>query len=186
MFRTLLLLLHHLLIRQKKGEPNKIGWGENQELSFRSLKGKLDTSPILHLPDLSRQMILRTDASDVAMGAVLLQEFDGVKFPISYISKKFKDAEKNYSVMERECLAVVWAVQKFEAYLYGREFIIETNHQPLLCLRKSKVANQRVMRWALSLQPYRYRIQAIKGSDCVGADYMSRVSADTGGSGETS
>ena len=109
---------------------------------------------------------------------------DGVKFPIVYISKKFKD--KNDSDMEKECLAVVMAVQKFEAYLYGREFIIETDHQPLLCLRKSKVANQRVMRWALSLQPYRYRIQAIKGSDCVGADYMSRVSADTGGSGETS
>ena len=80
---------------------------------------------------------------------------DGEKFPIMYISNKFK--EKNYSDLQRECLAVVWAVQKFEAYLYGREFIIETDHQPLLCLRKSKVANQRVMRWALSLQPYRYR-----------------------------
>ena len=171
--------------KTKKGEPNKIGWGENQELAFRSLKSKLGNAPILRLPDLSKQMIVRTDASDVAMGAVLLQEFEGVKFPIAYISKKFTDPQKNYCVMERECLAVIWAVQKFEVYLYGREFILETDHQPLLCLRKSKVANQRVMRWALSLQPYRYRIQAIKGNDCVGADYMSRAPVDTGGSGET-
>ena len=72
-------------------------------------------------------------------------------------------------------LAIVWAVSKFEAYLYGREFTIETNHQPLLCMKKSRVANGRIMRWALSLQPYRYQMKAIKGSDCVGADYMSRI-----------
>jgi hypothetical protein len=166
--------------KTKKGEPNKIGWSENQEIAFRTLKSKLGKSPILHLPELSRQMILRTDASDVATGAVLLQEFDGVKFPIAYMSKKLNDAQRNYSVMERECLAVILAIRKFEAYLYGREFIIETDHQPLLCVKKSRVANGRVMRWALALQPYRYCIQAIKGADCVGADYMSRITEDAG------
>ena len=76
--------------------------------------------------------------------------------------------------MERECLAVIWAVQKFEPYLYGREFILETDHQPLRCIQKSNVVNHRIMRWALALQPYRYRVVSIKGSDNVGADYMSR------------
>ena len=87
----------------KKGEPNKVVWGESQELDFKTLKGKLGSSPILHLPDLSRRMVLRTDASNVAIGAVLLQEYDGEKFPVAYISKKLNSAQKNYSTMEREC-----------------------------------------------------------------------------------
>ena len=94
----------------KKDEPNKIVWGESQELAFKTLKGKLGSSSILHLPDLSRSMVLRIDASNVAIGAVFLQEFDGEKFPVAYISKKLNSAQKNYSTMERECLALVWAV----------------------------------------------------------------------------
>lgn len=158
----------------KKGEPNKLRWEEAQEKSFQSLKRKLSDSPILHLPDLGKQFILRTDASDVGMAAVLLQENNGVKFPVAYASKKFSVAQKNYSVIERECYAIVWAVQKFESYLYGTEFVIETDHQPLKCIQRSKVANGRIMRWALVLQPYRYRIQVIKGRDNIGADFLSR------------
>ena len=123
-----------------------------------------------------RQFILRTDASDVAIGAVLFQEFEGVKFPLAYLSKKLNKAQKGYAIMEKECLAVVWAIRKLELYLYGRDFVLETDHQPLLCVKRSKVANGRIMRWALSLQPYHYRIEAIKGSDNIGADYMSRIS----------
>ncbi|PIK43252.1 hypothetical protein BSL78_19890 [Apostichopus japonicus] len=158
----------------KKGEPNVIRWGESQEQAFQTLKSKLASSPILQLPDLHREFTLRTDASDTGVGAILLQEFAGEKFPVAYASKKLNKSQMRYSVMERECLAVVWAVLKFEPYLYGKEFVIETDHQPLTCIRKSKVANGRIMRWALALQPYRYRIQVIKGADNVGADYLSR------------
>ncbi len=163
--------------KTKKGLPNKIEWGESQEKAFQTLKGKLMQSPILHLPVLRKQFILRTDASDTGVGAVLMQEFEGEKFPIAFASKKLSECQKAYSVMERECLAVIWAVKKFEPYLYGREFILETDHQPLSCIQKSVVANGRIMRWALALQPYRYRIMAIKGADNVGADYMSRCIA---------
>ncbi|KAJ8022389.1 hypothetical protein HOLleu_37270 [Holothuria leucospilota] len=158
----------------KKGEPNVIVWDSSKENSFRALKARLTQSPILRLPDNSKQFILRTDASDEGIGAVLLQEFSGTKFPIAYASKKLSNCQKNYSTMEKECLAIVWAIQKFQTYLYGKEFIIETDHQPLACIRKSKVANGRIMRWALTLQPYRFRIQIIKGGDNVGADYLSR------------
>ena len=154
--------------------PNKIEWEESQDLSFQTLKSKLSNAPILHLPDLNKQFILRTDASDTGVGAVLLQEHDGEVFPVAFASKKLTKGQRSYSVMERECLAVIWAVQKFEPYLYGREFILETDHQPLRCIQKSKVVNHRIMRWALALQPYRYRVVSIKGSDNVGADYMSR------------
>ncbi len=158
----------------KKHLPNKIEWGESQELAFRALKNKLSSSPILRLPVLCKQFILRTDASDTGVGAVLLQDFHGEKFPIAYASKKLSKCQRKYSVIERECLAVIWAIHKFEPYLYGREFLLETDHQPLSCIKRSKVANGRIMRWALALQPFRFRVVAIKGSENVGADYMSR------------
>ena len=158
----------------KKGEPNVLRWNDSLEQSFQTLKGKLATSPILQLPDLNKNFTLRTDASDAGVGAVLLQEVAGEMFPVAYASKKLNKAQRRYSVIERECLAVVWGVLKFEPYLYGKEFVIETDHQPLTCIRKSKVANGRIMRWALALQPYRYRLKVIKGVDNVGADYLSR------------
>lgn len=126
------------------------------------------------MPDLSCQFILRTDASETGQGAVHLQEHDGVKFPVAYASKKLTKCQKGYAVIERECLAVIWAVQKFAPFLYGREFILEKDHQPLCCITKPNVANGRILRWALALQPYRFRFAATKGSDNVGADYMSR------------
>ncbi|XP_077868511.1 uncharacterized protein LOC144359184 [Saccoglossus kowalevskii] len=107
------------------------------------------------LPDLNKEFTLRTDASDTGVGAVLLQKIGGEMFPIAYARKKLNGCQTRYSVMERECLAMVWAVQKFQSYLYGKEFVVQTDHQPLTCLRKSKVANGRIMRWALALQPFR-------------------------------
>ena len=76
--------------------------------------------------------------------------------------------------MEKECLAIVWSIGKFQRYLYGKPFLLETDHQPLVYLSKAKVSNARLMRWALSMQPYRFRIVAIKGSDNIG-DCLSRL-----------
>ena len=95
-------------------------------------------------------------------------------FPVAYFSKKLLPREQNYSVIERECLAVVWAVDKCKMYLYGKEFVLQTDHQSLAYLDKAKFSNQRVMRWALALQPYRYQIQYIRGEENVGADFLSR------------
>ncbi|XP_062599575.1 uncharacterized protein LOC134261133 [Saccostrea cucullata] len=165
----------------KKGSPNKIIWNQPQEKSFQSLKAMLLKSPILKLPDLSKQFILQTDASDRGIGAVLMQfdEHSGLKLPVAYASRKLKDSESKYSTIEKECLAIVWAVQKFHLYLYGREFLIETDHQSLMYLNKAKVINARIMRWALGLQSYRYRVIAIRGKDNQGADYLSRQSRST-------
>lgn len=159
----------------RKFSPNKIQWTESQEISFQNLKKALTSSPILKLPNLSKVFILQTDASDRGLGAVLLQEDSDQKQPISYISRKLNKAEENYSTIERECLAIVWAIQKFHKYLYGREFILETDHQPLLYLNSSKLLNSRLMRWSLALQPYRFRIVSIRGRENVGADFLSRL-----------
>ena len=159
----------------KKGQPNKVSWEQPQEKAFVTLKRELASEPILHLPDSAEPFVLRTDASDVGIGAVLMQDHDGKLFPVSYASRKLSPRECKYSTIERECLAIVWAIQKFRVYLYGREFVLQTDHQPLIYLNRAKFLNDRIMRWAMFLQSYAMRIESIKGSENVGADYLSRV-----------
>jgi len=157
------------------GTPNAIPWGEDQEKAFRELKDRLCSEPVLRLPDMDKSFVLRTVASDIGLGAVLLQEHTDGTFLVAYISRRLSRAEVNYSVVERECLAVVWAVKKFYSYLYGQAFVLQTDHRSLTFMDKAKMTNARVMRWALSLQPFRYRVESIKGTDNVGADYLSRA-----------
>ncbi len=76
-------------------------------------------------------------------------------------------------MVERECLVIVWAMRKFYQFLYGREFILETDHQPLTYLKSAKIINGRLMRWALYLQEFKISIRYLKGSENVGADYLS-------------
>jgi hypothetical protein len=104
----------------KKGQPNNINWGEPQDKAYNTLKQMLVRKPILKLPDLRKPFILRTDASDYGVGAVLMQEHDGQLFPVSYASKKLSERERSYATVEKECMAVVWAVKKFMVYLYGK------------------------------------------------------------------
>ena len=134
----------------KNREPNQVGWGESEEQAFHTLKTKLNRFPILRLPDLTKKFVLRTDASDTGLGAVLLQEHGNEKFPVSYASRKLLKREKAYSVIEKECLAIIWAVQKFEPYLYGNEFDLETDHQSLVYMQRTKVANNQASNLTLA------------------------------------
>ena len=162
----------------KKNQSNTVKWGHDEEVAYRQLKEAVTKDPILKVPNFTKPFILQTDASDVAAGAALLQSHDGVRFPVAYASRKFSGAQRSYSVIEKECLALVWALQKFQTYLYGVEFVVETDHQPLAYINSAKMANSRIMRWALLLQNYRFTIHAIRGQDNVIADYMSRVVED--------
>ena len=159
----------------KKGKPNMIEWGPAQEKAYATLKQLLASKPILKLPEFDKTFILRTDASQEGVGAILLQKSDSELFPIAYASKKLASREKSYCTMERECLAIVWAVKRFMMYLYGKEFILQTDHQPLIYLHRAKFDNDRIMRWAMYLQNFKIRIEAIKGTLNVGADYLSRA-----------
>ncbi|XP_069973556.1 uncharacterized protein [Penaeus vannamei] len=158
----------------KKHSNNKLQWSDDKIESFNKLKLSLVSKPILCLPDESKTFYLRSDASDLGLGAVLLQDVDGVKMAIAYASRKLLDREKNYATIEKECLSIVWAIHKFKLYLYGKEFIIQTDQRPLVYLRNMKNTNGRLMRWALALQCYTYSIDYIKGSENVGADVLSR------------
>ena len=158
----------------KNRAPNNVVWGMEQERAFKEVKKILSSEPILKLPDLNREIILSTDASNQSLGACMMQEYEGMKHPVMYASKKMLPREQNYSVGDREALAIVWAVNKFYRYLYGQHFILESDHRPLEYLQTSHSKNPRIMRWSLSLQPYRYTVKYIKGSDNVVADYLSR------------
>ena len=96
----------------RKGKPNVVIWDAAEESAFNALKCSLTCAPILKLPDTSKPFVLRCDASNIGIGAVLLQYHDGELFPVSYASKKLSDTEKRYSTIERECSAIVWAIKK--------------------------------------------------------------------------
>jgi len=115
----------------KKGSPNQLVWGDAQENAFRTLRNYVSNPPVLALPDVTKPFILQTDASCEGIGAILLQETDDIRHPVAFASKKLLPRERNYSTIEREALAIVWAVQKFQNYLYGQHFTLETDHCPL-------------------------------------------------------
>ncbi|GFO09163.1 retrovirus-related pol polyprotein from transposon 297 [Plakobranchus ocellatus] len=147
---------------------------EAQLRAFPNLKAALTSQQVLKLPDFRKPFILSTDASDTGLGAMLKQEHDGQTFPVTYLSRKLFPRERKYSVVERECLALVWAVKSLNSYLWGREFVIETDHVPLLYLNKVKSENGRLMRWALLLSQYRFQLRSVKGRDNHGPDFLSR------------
>ncbi len=112
-------------------------WGEEQESLFRALIEALATSPCLVHPDFDKPFILFTNASDVAIGAILAQHDENkVDHPIAYYSKTLSKAERNYSVTERECLAVLLAIKHFCPFLDGTHFTVVTNHSSLKWLQQ--------------------------------------------------
>lgn len=158
----------------RKGVSEPLPWNEAVQANFHQLKVALTTEPILKLPDVNLPFVLRTDASDRGLGAVLLQYGNDVPFPVAYASRKLQDRERRYSTVERECLAIIFGIQRFEYYLLGKEFVLEVDHKPLVYMNTKRSGNNRLVRWSLSLQPFRFRIVHIAGKDNIGADALSR------------
>ena len=159
----------------KKGKPEQVHWNTQCDEAFQTLKRKLSESPVLRMPDFSRPFVVQTDASEVGIGAVLAQTDEkGYEHPIAFASRKLKPREQKYAVIEKECLAIVWALGFFYPYLYGQHFVVETDHQPLKWLQQMKNKNQRLTRWALSLQPFKCDIRHRAGAEHKNADGLSR------------
>ncbi|XP_056622843.1 retrovirus-related Pol polyprotein from transposon 17.6 [Triplophysa dalaica] len=170
----------------KKGQPDKVKWNPETEQAFQTLKEALPSSPILHAPDFGCPFILQTDASDTGLGAVLSQLKDGIEHPVVYISRKLTPAETRYATVEREALAIKWAVLELRYYLLGRSFTLVTDHAPLQWMSKAKDTNARITRWFLTLQDYHFTVKHRAGSSHGNADGLSRMwSGGTSRSGDT-
>ena len=163
--------LNDLLIQNRTFE-----WTEECQESFDILRNALISAPILAYPDFNKPFLLMTDASATGLGVVLSQQSeDKQEKVIAYASRVLQPAERNYSVTERECLAVVWAVQHFRPYLYGQPFDIITDHSALQSILKTQRPNGRVARWIMTLQEFNYNILYRKGSQNGNADALSRM-----------
>ncbi|XP_025999364.1 uncharacterized protein K02A2.6-like [Astatotilapia calliptera] len=173
---TLLAPLHKLL---RKGEP--WCWGPAQEKVFGKSKELLQSSSVLVHYDEQKDLILSCDASPYGVGAVLAHRMpDGQEKPIGFASRTLNAAEKNYSQLDKEGLAVIFGVQYFHKYLYGRKFMIITDHKPLISLFHElkavpQMASQRIMRWAVLLRAYEYVIKYREGKNNSNADGLSRL-----------
>lgn len=152
-------------------------WDDECQRAFVSAKSVLCSAPVLAAPNFSRPFKLEVDASATGAGAVLLQDGEGdVRHPVSYFSAKFKPHQLNYSTIEKETLALLLALQHFEVYVGSSSspVIVYTDHNPLVFLAQMYNHNQRLMRWALLIQPYNLEIRHKKGVDNVVADALSR------------
>ena len=158
----------------KKGVREPLQWSPEEKGSFENIRNYFSRELILRLPDINKPFCLRTDASSIGLGAVLLQYHDDIPHPVSFSSQKLLPREQNYSTIERECLAIVWGINKYRYYLYGRPFLLETDHQPLKYIDSMKNQNKRILRWALSLQPYKFQVTYIPGTLNHFPDLLSR------------
>ncbi|XP_011863867.1 PREDICTED: uncharacterized protein LOC105559856, partial [Vollenhovia emeryi] len=149
-------------------------WGNKEQESFDTLRNALCQEPILQYPDFTKPFLLTTDASGTAIGAILSQGKIGKDQPISYASRVLNDAERNYSTIEKELLAIVYAVQHFRPYLYGKKFTLVTDHKPLTWLHKLKDPTSRLARWRIKLAEYDYEIIYKPGKINANADALSR------------
>ncbi|CAK9834602.1 Retrovirus-related Pol polyprotein from transposon 17.6, partial [Anthophora retusa] len=156
------------------GKGIRFNWTQEQQKSFEQLRNELCTQPILQYPDFNRPFIITTDASDFAVGAVLSQGEIGRDLPIAYASRSLNKAERNYSATEKECLAMVYAVQYFRPYVFGRKFTLVTDHRPLVWLHSVKDPTSRLVKWKLKLLEYEYDVKHKPGKINMNADALSR------------
>lgn len=157
----------------KKGK--KFEWTESAENALKSIKNILVSEPVLANADYSKPFIIQTDASDLGMGGVLVQGEGADERVVAYTSAKFSSTQRNYQTTERECLAIITAIEKFRPYIDGVKFTVVTDHASLQWLRNVKDPTGRLCRWSLRLQPYDFDIVHRKGSQMVVADAFSRA-----------
>lgn len=138
------------------------------------MKETLTTVPVLSYPDSEKPFIFDTDTSNESIRVVLSQEFACCKRDIAYWSKCLSKPKRNYCVTRKELLAIIKAVENFHSYLYGRKFLLRTDHASLTWLLNFKNPEGQIARWIQKLQEYDFNIRHRKGSLHGSADALSR------------
>ncbi|KAF8793549.1 Retrovirus-related Pol polyprotein like [Argiope bruennichi] len=168
-FSTIARPLHKLTEAKQK-----FIWTDECDNAFNKLKDALTSAPVLAYPAIGKQFILDTVSSHECIGAVLSQEIDGQERVIAYFSKCLSKQERNYCVTRKELLAIVKAVENFNPYLYGRRFLLRTDHASLTWLLNFKKPEGQIARWIQRLQEYDMEIRHRKGLAHGNADALSR------------
>ena len=155
-------------------------WNSQHEEAFMCSKELVTSETLLVHYDPTKELVLSCDASQYGLGAVLSQVYGKLERPVAYASRSLSSAEKNYSQLEKEGLAIVFGIKKFHNYLFGRRFTLCTDHKPLQSLlNESKaiptIASARIQRWALTLSMYEYTIKFKSGTTNGNADALSRL-----------
>ena len=155
----------------------KFSWSPECQEAFEKLKDKLMSTPVLVKADLSKDFELHTDASNNHVGAVLMQREDEGLKPIGYFSKKLNRCEKKYCCTDKEALGIIKATRFFHHYLWGKQFSIITDHQPLTSVFKKKTHSPRMSRYMLEMRDYSFTIIYKRGATNYVPDALSRPSS---------
>ena len=147
--------------------------------SFEEIKSRLVEAPIMAKPDWNSEFEIMCGASDYAMGVVLGQKANKMFRAIYYANKTFNEAQENYSTIEKEMLAMVFACERFRPYILGSHVIIHIDHATIKYLMTKKEAKPRLIRWVLLLREFDLEIKEKKGCDNVIADHLSRIEKTT-------
>ena len=168
--------LHSLLMKDVVWK-----WEVEQQEAFDKAKNQLQSSDVLVHYGPEKELVVSCDASPYGIGAVLAHVMiDGSQRPVAYASGTLSTAERNYAHLDKEALAVVFAVKKFQQFLYGRHFKIYKDHKPLLGLLHPEKATplmalSRMQRWALTLLAYEYELLYRQVNENSNVDELSRL-----------
>ena len=154
-------------------------WNETCDEAFNSLKDALTTTPTLGYANYTQPFVVETDASHLGLGVVLLQDQNGRRVVIGFASRRLRPPEMQHSATKLEMLALKWAVtSKSRSYLYGCEFVVYTDNNPLKYLRTAKLGAVE-QRWAAELAPLNFSVEYRGGRSNANADALSRQTHDT-------
>src|SRR5215468_177319 len=158
-------------------KAQRVVWTPLAQLSVDTLKQALTNAPALTLPRFDKPFVIYTDASDTAIGAILLQVDDDNKHHnvIAYESHKLDTAQRNYCTTDKELFAIVYAVHKWHTYIVASSVIIYTDHAPLTHLKSLVKPAARHMRWLMTLSQLNMQIVYKPGKFNVAADALSRM-----------
>lgn len=164
----------------KKGKSKKEAapwtWGPDQQEAFEGVIEKLTSAPVLTYADYSKPFILNIDASSLGLGAVIYQNLDGTERVVAYASRGLRPNERNYPAHKLEFLCLKWAVvDKFHEYLYGNQFLVRTDNNPLTYVFTSAKLDAQFHRWLAALSAYNFSVQYRSGKQNVDADMLSRL-----------
>ena len=160
-------------IRQLTRKNVPWNWSNTQERALEKIKILVSEAPVLCFYDHAKEITVQCDASQTGLGATLLQESQ----PLAFASRALTDTETRYAQIEKEMLAVVWSLEKFNQYAYGRKVNVVSDHKPLECILKKALANapKRVQGMMMRLHKYDVDVMYVPGKNLHLADTLSRT-----------